>query len=58
VVIAKGYRFQLYPGHEYASTTYINQLVSPESKRLTCVHVFLTMEKKSKISSNSFAIAS
>jgi hypothetical protein len=42
----KGYKFDFYPGKQYATLHYVNERLLPVEKRITHVHVSISFEKK------------
>jgi hypothetical protein len=46
VMANKGYRFQFYPGSQFASVEYVNRMFVDIEKKLSFIDVFLTIEKK------------
>lgn len=46
VLSEKGVRFQFYPGNPCKSTEYLNRMILTPEKKISWVHVFLTIEKK------------
>lgn len=52
VITHKGYRFQFYPGNSFASTDYVNRTLLPKENQISCINVFLTIEKKTIIHRN------
>lgn len=46
VLVAGGYRYQLYPGASFKAVEYVNELFFPIENRLHWINIFLTIEKK------------
>jgi hypothetical protein len=46
VLVNKGYAFQFYPGRPYPSAEYTSRVLVPGERRISCINVFLAIEKK------------
>lgn len=53
VIANKNYRYQFYPGRNFSSVHYINRTLLPDNRQISYIHVFLTIEKKTKILKSS-----